>query len=253
MAKTRSKGSHGCYLYAIVDAPSRPDYAFSGIGDRPVYALIDGEVAAVVSDIEEIKIRPERRHLAAHQQVLRQLMAVDTVLPMAFGTIANSSKAVSKMLKTYHASFVEQLQQMRGKVEMGLRIALDAPDIYEYLIDQSPEIMALRDDLVLRGGGSHNDKIELGQQFAQLLEETRAASFEKIEGLLAPSYSAIQANAVKGEKEIANVAFLVERDKLAEFEQKVERAADQFDDRFTFQYSGPWAPYDFVHIELDFV
>ncbi|WP_255556364.1 GvpL/GvpF family gas vesicle protein [Methylococcus sp. Mc7] len=168
-----------------------------------------------------------------------------------FGTVAESRKAVSKMLKTYQSRLVKQLRELGGKVEMGLRVALDAPDVYEYLIAQSPEILALRDQMALRGGGAHSEKIELGRQFAELLEDTRSASFEKIEAALAPFCFEIHSNTVKGDKEIANLAFLVDREKLPEFERGVEKIADEFDDRFTFQYSGPWAPYNFVNMELD--
>lgn len=251
MAKARSTAAHGCYLYAIAKMPIQLDGNFTGLGGRPVYTLDEGKVAAVISDIDEKKIRPERRHIAAHQEVLRQLMAIDTVLPMAFGTVADSPKGVGKMLKTYQASFVKQLSQVCGKVEMGLRVTLDSPDAYEYLIAQSPDILEFRDRLAVRGGGSHHDKIELGRQFAELLENTRAETLEKIEGALAQTCSDFHENAVKGENEIANIAFLVDRRGLAEFEKDVEQTAEQFDDHFSFQYTGPWAPYNFVHIELD--
>ncbi|WP_367026539.1 GvpL/GvpF family gas vesicle protein [Methylococcus sp. ANG] len=100
-------------------------------------------------------------------------------------------------------------------------------------------------------GGAHSEKIELGRQFAELLEDTRSASLEKIEAALAPFCFEIHSNTVKGDKEIANLAFLVDREKLPEFERGAEKIADEFDDRFTFQYSGPWAPYNFVSMELD--
>ena len=251
MARSPSKAAQGVYLYAVSKATVRLDEPLAGIAGGAVYALVEGDLAAILSDVDQQKIRPERRNIAAHQDVLRGLMAADTVLPMAFGTVAESRKAVSRMLKTYQSRLVKQLRELCGKVEMGLRVALDAPDSYEYLIAQSPEILALRDQLALKGGGSHSEKIELGRQFAELLEDTRSASLEKIEVTLAPFCFGIHSNTVKGDKEIANLAFLVDREKLPDFERQVGKIADEFDDRFTFQYSGPWAPYNFVNIELD--
>lgn len=251
MARSHSKAAQGVYLYAVSKASVRIDEPLAGIAGGSVYALVEGDLAAILSDVDQDKIRPERRNIAAHQDVLRRLTAADTVLPMAFGTVAESRKAVSKMLKTYQSRLVKQLRELGGKVEMGLRVALDAPDVYEYLIAQSPEILALRDQMALRGGGAHSEKIELGRQFAELLEDTRSASFEKIEAALAPFCFEIHSNTVMGDKEIANLAFLVDREKLPEFERGVEKIADEFDDRFTFQYSGPWAPYNFVNMELD--
>jgi hypothetical protein len=43
---------------------------------------------------------------------------------------------------------------------------------------------------------------------------------------------------------------LVERSALAQFEGCVFQAAQQFDNNFAFDYNGPWAPHNFVEIDL---
>ncbi len=48
-----------------------------------------------------------------------------------------------------------------------------------------------------------------------------------------------------------NLACLVGRHLVAEFETGVLDAAGLFDDNFAFDYNGPWAPHNFVDIELD--
>ena len=42
---------------------------FAGIDGGEVYALGDGRIAGVVSDLPDRKVRPERRRLAAHHEV----------------------------------------------------------------------------------------------------------------------------------------------------------------------------------------
>ena len=78
-------------------------------------AISNGQVAAVVSDVPNDKIRPERRHLAAQQAVLKGLLAeADAMLPMAFGIIADGPKAIQKILSRNQEAFLKQLRQ-RGR------------------------------------------------------------------------------------------------------------------------------------------
>jgi hypothetical protein len=63
-----------------------------------VYSISEGRVAAVVSGLASSKIRPQRANLAAHQAVLKRLMADTTPLPMAFGTVATSPEAIRAIL-----------------------------------------------------------------------------------------------------------------------------------------------------------
>ena len=57
---TRAAATGGRYLYAIVSGPGERQYEFAGINGAPVYTISNGKVAAVVSDIPNDKIRPER-------------------------------------------------------------------------------------------------------------------------------------------------------------------------------------------------
>jgi len=47
-----------------------------------------------------------------------------------------------------------------------------------------------------------------------------------------------------------NLACLVPCQAQAEFEQEVFEAAKLFDNHFAFDYNGPWAPHNFVDLEL---
>src|SRR5216683_2677802 len=79
------------YIYAVVADPVAKTFDFPGINGRPVYTVTLDGVASVASDIDAEKIRPERRHLAAHRAVLGKLLEQeDAVLPMRFGLIASA-------------------------------------------------------------------------------------------------------------------------------------------------------------------
>ena len=245
-------GGSGRYLYAVVAATDAPqDCGRIGLEAAPVYAIVEGGVAAIVSDIPNDRIRPQRRHLAAHQQVLRGLMEATTPLPMSFGHIADGPEAIRNILQCNQSAFVEQLQRVEGKVEMGLRVSWDVPNIFEYFIATHPRLRDLRDRLFRAGREpSPAEKIELGRTFDLALKEDRVAHTQKVRGVLQPVCCEVCEGDLRDEREVMNLACLVARDAEQEFERAVFVAAGFFDNRFSFDYNGPWPPYNFVSAEF---
>lgn len=247
-----TKPEPGHYLYAIADAVEpHPDYGNIGINGAAVYAISQGSVAAVVSDISEKRIRPERKNLAAHSIVIKRLMNDTTVLPVAFGTIAGSSKALLKILKENRHTFAEQLNLVRGKVELGLRVNLDVPNIFEYMVNRHQELADLRDAVIgKQHGPSQTDKIEMGRLFDHLLKLDREQHTEAVMAALGSRCVDIKQNPSREEKEVMHLACLVDRDAQKNFEDGVFEAAKHFDNNFSFDFNGPWAPHHFVNIAL---
>lgn len=241
------------YLYAVAteldDTPLGP----IGLDGGTVYAITSRRMAGVVSAVCE-KLRPQRRHLAAHQDVLKRLMAAtDAVLPVAFGVVTDGQDAVRQILSRHERVFRENLRRVSGRVEMGLRVTWDVPNIFEYFVTKHPELRLARDRL-LRGRGepSHDDKIEVGRLFDRLLMEERDGHHDRVEEAIAPCCVEIKRNQPRNEHEAVNFACLVDRDRQAAFEAAVFEAAASFDSSFAFDYNGPWAPHNFVNLELDF-
>ena len=240
------------YLYAIVASGEPWSYESLGIGGQHVYTITEGRVAAVVSGVASSKIRPERANLKAHQAVLNRLMTDTTPLPIAFGTIAASPEAIRGILVRNQQAFREQLQRVGGKVEMGLRVAWDVPNIFEYFVNTHAELRMARDRLVgVRHEFTQEEKIELGRMFDRLLNDDREEHARKVERVLGPVCVEFKENQCRNEREVMNVACLVRRDAQEEFSAGVFEAAKLFDNSFTFDYSGPWAPHNFVDLELD--
>jgi hypothetical protein len=247
----RTATQKGKYLYAIVPAGEQT-YGFSGIDGGSVYTISNGQVAAVVSDVANGRIRPERRHLAAQQAVLKGLLATsDSMLPMAFGIIADGPKAIQKILSRNHEAFLRQLRRVAGTVEMGLRVSWDVPNIFEYFINIHSDLRATRDRFLGPfGNPSQEDKIELGRLFDRLLNEDREAYTDQVAEILSRYCQEIKPNKCRNEGEVMNLACLVGRQAQNRFEEGVFEAAKLFDNNFTFDYNGPWAPHNFVDLDL---
>jgi hypothetical protein len=235
------------YIYAII--PEAPGRTFDdvGIDGLPVYAISAGRVSAAVSDLPGEKVRPERARLAAHQGVLKKLMAEVTPLPMSFGTLADSPEAVRRMLSRNQPALLAQLRRVADKVEMGLRVAWDVPSIFEYFVDIHTELRLARDRFLAGPREpTQEQKIEVGRMFDRLLNADRDAYAAKVEEILSPHCAEIVRNKCRTECEVMNLVCLVKRSALTQFEGGVFEAAEQFDNNFVFDFNGPWAPHNFV-------
>lgn len=242
----------GCYLYAVIDNADHKEFGPFGIDGRQVYALGDGRLAAVVSDLPNEKIRPERRRLAAHHEVLKRLMAEHTVLPMSFGLLSDSPEAIRRILSAHRTALAGELRRLAGKVEMGLHVVWDVPSFFEYFVNTHEELARLRDQ-VFRGGREpiHEDKLELGRLFDRTLMNERAAQTAKVITILQPCCHDIKENKPKNEKEVMNLACLIDREGQKEFEKRIFEAARFFDNNYAFDFNGPWPPHNFVEVTLE--
>ncbi|MBN2140870.1 MAG: GvpL/GvpF family gas vesicle protein [Desulfovibrionaceae bacterium] len=251
MSERADAGKTGKYLYAVVPANADYAYGFSGINGSNVYAISNGRVAAVVSDVENKRIRPERSHLAAQQAVLKGLMAGEAVLPMTFGIIADSKKAVQRILARNQEAFLKQLRRVAGMVEMGLRVSWDSANIFEYFVNTHLELKLARDRLLDPGRNpSQEDKIEIGRLFERLLNADREIHTELVEQILSPYCREIKRNKCLQENRVMNLACLVASGDQVKFEDGVFEAAKLFDNNFAFDYNGPWAAHNFVELEF---
>ncbi len=250
MSEESSKNA-GRYLYAIVQGTDSFEYGPIGIDDSSAYAISDGTVSAVVSDVPNKKLRPQRKNLAAHQNVLKKIMEHATPLPMAFGIIANGEKAIRKILSDNGKIFTEQLNRTAGKVEMGMRVSYDVPNIFEYFVSIHADLRSARDRYF---GGyrepSQEARLELGRMFDRLLREEREEYTGQVEEVLAPCCHEIARGRLRNEQEVMNLACLVGRDEQERFEEGVFAAAGLFNNNFSFEYNGPWAPHNFTNIQL---
>ena len=247
-----TESQRGKYLYAIVPATGQRAYNLVGIDGAPVYAIASGRVAAVVSDVPLARIRPERRHLAAQQAVLQGLLAsMDALLPLAFGSIASGPQAILTILASHQESLLRKLLRLAGMVEMGLRVSWDVPNIFEYFVHTHLDLRAARDRFLgPYRNPSQEDKIELGWLFDRLLHEDRQNYTDRVTDLLFPYCQEIKPHPCRNEGEVMNLACLVRRQVQDYFEEGVFAAARLFDHNFTFDYNGPWAPHNFVKVDL---
>jgi Gas vesicle synthesis protein GvpL/GvpF len=111
-------------LYAITGADALP-ISGEGLGGRPLRALTEGELTAVVSDLDEPP-RTDHETLWAYEQVVERLMAGSTVLPARFGATAPTDHELTSMLAQRNSEFTQSLARVRDAVEFAVRAPADA-------------------------------------------------------------------------------------------------------------------------------
>jgi len=242
--------STGYYLYAILEGEPLL-VGLTGIDGVEVQTVLHKGFSAVVSEIENKRIRPERRKLSAHFQVLKAVTGKHNLLPMAFGIIADSAEEVERVLAANHEQFAEQLDRVRGRIEMGLRVAYDVSNLTQHLIAQSPELQSLRDQTFAPDREpSQDDLMQVGRAYDRLLAQKRQETIERIVSALGTTIAETKENKLKSEKDIANLAFLIAADGRAAFENAVAGAAELFGEDIVFELTGPFAPHNFIELTL---
>jgi len=243
----QSPTATGLYLYAIVDASDIvPDLI--GIDEQPVFALTQNNVAALVGNLRSTRLRPERRNVMAHQKVLASVNNGRGILPMRFGVVMNDEEEISRILETHETNLSEQLDRVRGRIELGLRIAWKPDEVFQHLLQHYPALKQLRDSVPRSREGA----IEVGKRVADAMETHRRWQEQMIREMFGDRVVEYCFNAPKNDAQLINAACLIERGCRADFESAVEQLAGTLDDTYSIEFNGPWAPHNFIRLNLAF-
>jgi hypothetical protein len=245
--------AEGKYVYCIIDSKDPLTFGPIGIGGRGdvVYTVHYEDLAAVVSNTPLIVYDPTRENVFTHEQVNETVMREFTVLPMAFGALFRTEQDIIELMRGTYDALHDVFAKMEGKVEFGLKVNWDRDRVIAEIEEENEEIRNLKEQITSRATGStYFARMQLGRLVEATLTEQADAYVREVYSILQGTAVASRANKPIGDKMIMNAAFLVERDREAEFDQKVKEIAAKYEGKLSFKYSGPWPPYNFVHIRL---
>jgi hypothetical protein len=240
------------YVYGLL--PARAPFAASndgeGIAGGVVTRITADDLAAVVSAAEVPHVVRTRRNLLAHTSVLERALRQATVLPLRFGTVAPSADALTACMAANRTAFRAALQEIDGRVEVGLKASWRGGLVYNDIVDRDPALRQLRDRLRSRPAGeTYYERIELGRRVEAALAQQRQAEASAIIADLLPLADRDAELRLHDDNMILNRAFLVRRAAESSFDEAVERAAERFGDRLEFRYVGPVPPFNFVTLQ----
>ena len=242
----------GYYIYAFIRSQDKNEVAaagLKGIEDAAVSIVGTGDVAVLVSSTQLTKIRPQRKFLAAHQEIVTYVSKRWSMLPVSFGLIADSLEQVHHLLESNHSILNEQIDRVDGQIEMTVTLKWTAGNIPQYFVDRYPALAKAR-EIIASGLASRDDQIEMGRMFETLLNTERNAHTQKFLNVLNPLSKEIEIQPTRNESDVMRLACLIGRDQEEVFSKAVYAAAELFSDEFAVNFNGPWPPYSFVKLAL---
>ncbi|MGW8380360.1 GvpL/GvpF family gas vesicle protein [Streptomyces sp. ODS28] len=198
------------YVYGIArdDHPALPE-RMEGVGDPPraVRTVREGGLAAVVSDCPE-DLRPRRRDLLAHQQVLTETAAADVVLPLRFGSVSADEDTVRSVLSEHSEHYRGQLAELEGCVEYNVKAAHHEEAVLHQVLEEEPGVRRLSAANQAAGGGTYQDRIRLGELVAEAVRQREERDARRVEEALAP-HAERHCPGPEGQGWLANLCLLV--------------------------------------------
>ncbi len=244
--------NEGKYLYAIIREHRPREFGRIGIGERndEVYTVRYQDLTCIVSNSPLRKYPVNRENCLAHQKVLEKVMEEYTILPVRYGVIAENLDIVSeKLLRGNYAMLIEQLDRIKDKTELGLKVIWkEMPAIYQELVSENEELKKFRD--AIRETATQDQRIRLGKMVEEALQAKKANEQTMILTPLKEISTDSKDNFLMGEWMVINSVFLVDKSKMEKFDRKVGQLAKENDDRSKFKYFGPVPPYNFVNVPV---
>ncbi len=252
-AQAYGAGEGGKYVYCIIRQEKPREFGSIGIGNAAnrVYTVHYRDLAAVVSDTPIVIYDPTRENVLAHEFVNETVMKEFTVIPMSFGTVFRSEGDVTELLRSTYQAFSDVLDKMKDKIEFGIKVLWDREKVIANLERENEEIRRLKDEISRHSTSStYFARMQLGRMIESALEEMSTLYVGDIHESLRPVAVASRSNRPIGDRMILNAAFLVEREREKDFDERVRDVSRKYEDLLTFKYTGPWPPYNFVNIKL---
>jgi|GEM_PF-1199736 len=200
------------YFYCVVPFSKEKSFGNLGLNNREVYTIPYRGVAAVVSDSSMKDYELTEDHTRKHEAVLRQVMEEHTAVPVEFGTVLKDERILKRLLTKAYNPTSECLNLVDNMVELGVKTILNKDIVY---VDPKKRKECVSDILI---------SLNTGAKQAVMRE-------------------------LFSDRLVLNASFLVNKEEIDAFSDKVTKLQEKYP-MLKLLYSGPWAPYNFVHIKV---
>lgn len=254
--------------YCIVDTTQTALKSIAGIEGKTPETVAYEDIAMVVSEVEAsaraLKNQVQQNGQASrngdhgeadlqhpalrYDAVISAHMEDDTVLPLRFPTMLEDEASVKSILRSHYDTFRDQLNDLQGRVEYGIKIMWDGDGRREEIIRDAKKNSYV-DHAVLSGKSFLQKRFALykrDQQFRNegltLVEDIHTYILDLVEDL---NYQTLLSN-----NYLLNGSYLLPRSGLDTFKLRTEQMEHDYPE-LKFIFSGPWAPFHFTELELN--
>jgi Gas vesicle synthesis protein GvpL/GvpF len=233
------------YAYCIGEKLAFPELArhrkpvpleqVHGVSGNQVFLYPASDLAIVVSEHNPAESLNQRSGID-HARVIADCFQHSTVLPFRFGTVFDTDEALRKSVRSNQRQFLSNIEKLRGKTEMHIKILVD--------------------DCCAGALGAHLPVEGVGREYLSNLRENatrqrerqtraRAVSFQ-MRRLFNPLDEEVTCRLTESGKMILDISHLIDRKCVERYQNKYATTAAAMKE-CQMQISGPWPPYHFVH------
>ncbi|WP_026691528.1 GvpL/GvpF family gas vesicle protein [Alteribacter aurantiacus] len=242
----------GVYLFGAIETAEPKTFEKVKLAGehRRVYTIPYKNLSMVVADAPVDIYEPSRQNLKAHQDTVATIMKTFTIIPMSFGNVLESKKDVEILLGKLSPQFNEIFPRIRGKIEVGLKL-VGKKEWIEHVAKNEPAMKKLQTNVQGKNAqAGYYDRIKLGEAARNFMTQLQITFDEAVFQPLAEVADAAKNNESISERMVLNAAFLIDKEKEAEFDALVNDLHEEWSDRVDFKYSGPWPAYNFINLKI---
>ncbi|MGA2903351.1 MAG: GvpL/GvpF family gas vesicle protein [Candidatus Korobacteraceae bacterium] len=188
-----------------------------------------------------------------HEAVIEEVMALSPVLPVRFGTLFSSLKALTEFMDTHRETILEFLLRVSGHGEWSVKGLLNRTLAQHRVLSsclsaQQEQLSAMAEGM--RYFAEQRIRNHAQTEVSGWLEQTSRQVARDLAGhaLEFRECKVVSHQATEsGIEEVLNWAFLLPSSALTAFQQRLDRAnLDLGQQGLLFELSGPWPPFRFV-------
>ena len=233
------------YIYCIANNGLPILAADQGFAGGAVYSISYRDTSAIVSKVSSVYYSEE--NILLHEKIIERVMQDYTVMPMRFGTVLNSEDCVKAMLEQYYGDFSADFIRLENRLEMGVKVIWPVEKIKKEITAGNPGTGHQEDGGEVTPGTAYLKRRLREYLWEQALTARADRFIREINDLLSPCFVECRTKKLMTEKLVLNGAYLVPRDRVAEFKSRLRNLKGLYRE-CKFLLSGPWPPYNFVSV-----
>jgi Gas vesicle synthesis protein GvpL/GvpF len=233
------------YAYCIGEKQAFPELArhrkpvplesVSGVSGNQVFLYPASDLAVVVSEHNPAEELSQKAGVD-HARVIADCFRHSTVLPFRFGTVFSDDESLRKSIRSNQRQFLTNIEKLRGKTEMHIKIFVD---------DCCTKDLEHRSSAETVGREYLTNLRETAARQRERQTRARAVSFQ-MHRLFMPLDEEISCRLMDNGKMLLDIAHLIDRKCVERYHNKFSTTSALMRECH-MQLSGPWPPYHFVH------
>lgn len=231
------------YAYCIAEREAFPELAHhrklipleahAGVFGNQIFLYPAGDFAVVVSEHHTTDIFDQKAAID-HAHVIADCFRHSTVLPFRFGTTFGDDDALRRSIRSNRRQFTANIERLRGKAEMHLKVVLE---------DGGP--CSPRYDSSNLSGKEYLSRLRETATIKRDRQTKAKAVFVQVHRMFAPLEEEISCRHTDSGKILMDIAHLIHHGNIERYQNKYSSATQTLRD-CQMMLSGPWPPYHFV-------